>query len=216
VRHVAGFTAIDPYRGVLINKGPSLVGMALQARFLVPLLLVHHARARRHPPGRGESAVGVVTIRAFHNTFIHAMLEGHGKLRLHRGMARVAELGLFLSEEKFRRLRVVNGVAIRADHVLLGMNAAADVGPRNRLGVAAKAGVQRLFRSDLGERDDGRLAAARFDVSFARSVAALAAGIFWRFGAAGNAFVMRVAEKLGNNQVVTGLTSVAADIIGGL
>ena len=56
-------------------------------------------------------------------------------------------------------------VAVGANHVLASVHAAADVGARQRLVMAAEAGVEGFLRAELGEGDDGRLAAARVDVS---------------------------------------------------
>ena len=122
--------------------------------------------------------MGIVAIRAIDHALIHAMLEGHGELRLHVSVAGSAELGLFLGEKEFWRFRVVDGVAIGADYIFLGVNAAPDVGAGNRLRMAAQAGVESLLRPDFGKRDDGRLAALGLDVSFPGSVAAFASGIF--------------------------------------
>jgi hypothetical protein len=66
----------------------------------------------------------------------------------------------------------------------------------------------------LGESDNGRLAAASFDVGFPGSVAAFAASIFRGFLAAGDAFVMGIAEELVPNGRVTGLAGFAANVIG--
>jgi hypothetical protein len=46
-------------------------------------------------------------------------------------------------------------------------------------------------------------------------VAALTARIFGGFNAAGDALIVRIAEKLVDNQGMTGLASVAANVIGG-
>jgi hypothetical protein len=94
------------------------------------------------------------------------------------------------------------------------MKAAADISARKRLGVATEAGVERFLGSDFGEGDNRRLAASSFDVGLPGSVAAFAAGIFRSFLAAGDAFVMGIAEELVPNSRVTSLAGFAADIIG--
>ena len=53
-------------------------------------------------------------------------------------------------------------------------------------------------------------------MSFSRSVAAFATGIFGRLLAAGDALVVRIPEKLVVNRGVTGLTGLTADIVGAL
>ena|ERR1700722_7263512 len=105
-------------------------------------------------------------------------------------------------------------MAIRAHHILLGMNAAADIGARKSLGVAAQTGGEGLLRSDFRECNNGRLAAVCLDVSFPGSVAAFAAGIFGRFLAAGDTLIMRITEELIKDRGVTSLASVTANVIG--
>ena len=108
MRHVACFASIDAYGGVFIDEWAALVGVTLETRFLVPFLLIDHAGARRHSPRCRERAMGIMTVRAFHDSFIHPMLEGHRELRFDGGVAGVTELGLLLCEEEFRRLRAVD------------------------------------------------------------------------------------------------------------
>ena len=109
----------------------------------------------------------------------------------------------------------MDGVAIGADYVLLRVHATADVGPRNSLRMAPETGVQSLFRTDFGERNDGRLAAFGFDVGFSRAVAAFAAGVFRGFGAACDALVVRITEKLVIDRRVARFAGLAADIVRG-
>ena len=51
---------------------------------------IDQARPVRHAPRGCEGAVRVVTIRARHEAFVYAVLEGHGKLRAHIRVAAVA------------------------------------------------------------------------------------------------------------------------------
>src|SRR5580704_10145209 len=105
-------------------------------------------------------------------------------------------------------------MAVGADHILLGVGTAADVGARHRLAVATKARIKRFFRAELGECDDGRLAAVRIQMSLARSVAALATGVFFGFLAGSEALEMRVLVERREDVGVAGLTSLASDVIG--
>src|SRR5581483_128018 len=93
--------------------------------------------------------------------------------------------------------------------------AAADVGARKRLAVAAQAGVDHFFRHELGKRDDGRLASAGGHVIATRPVTAFAACVGRGFAARCNALIMRVPEKKDVNVWVARAADVAADIIGG-
>jgi len=198
---------------VLVDEGPALIGVAFQARFFISLLLIDHVGSHAHPPACREGPVGIVAIRALDGPFVYTMLERHRELRLHRRVAGITKLGLLPGEKKSRRLRIMNRVAIRADHVRLRVSTPADVGARKRLRVAAEAGVKRFLGSDFRECDDGRLAAVSLDVSLPRSMAAFAARVFRRFLAAGDAFVMRVAEELVPNRGMACFAGVTANVI---
>src|SRR5262249_42137866 len=116
-------------------------------------------------------------------------------------------------EQKPGTLRPVDGVAIDAHHLFLRVHAAADVGARDGLAVAAQAGVEDLFRSELRESDDARFAAARRDVRLPRAVAALASGVLRRLLARGEAFVVGIAIEEGEDVGVTRTADIAADIV---
>src|SRR5580704_6407760 len=103
-------------------------------------------------------------------------------------------------------------MAVGADDIALGVLAAADVGARQCLAMAAQAGVENFFGRQLGERDrNGGFAAARGYVSLTRPVAALAAGVFRFFFPRRNAFVMRIAEKRRIDVGMAGAADVTAD-----
>lgn len=216
VRHVAGLASVDANRGVLVDKRSALVGMAFEARLLVTFLLIDQVSSRAHPPRRGESAVRIMAIGTLNGTLIHAMLERHGELRLHGSVAGIAELTLLLlREEKFRGFRIMDGMAVGANDVRLRVRAAADVRPRERLRMAAQAGIESFLWSDFGKRDDSRLASVSFDVGFPGSVAAFATGIFGRLLTAGDALVVGVTEELVENRSVAGLACFAANVVRG-
>ena len=94
VRNVAGEAPIRAYRGMLKKKRPAFVGMTVDARFFVGLGVLYIARSRCVSPGGLKRSVWIVAIRAVHETFVDAVLEGHGKLRAHVRVAAVAEIRL--------------------------------------------------------------------------------------------------------------------------
>ena len=94
VRNVAGETPIHANRGMLKKKRPAFVAMTVDARFFVCLRMLYIARTRRVSPGGLKRTVWIVAIRAAHETFIDAVLEGQGKLRAHVSVAAVAQIRL--------------------------------------------------------------------------------------------------------------------------
>ena len=178
VRTVASFAAIDTDSIVLEDKRTTLVDVAFETRLFIPLGLIHHMRTIGHAPrGRG-GAVRVVAIRALHEALVDAVLEGHGELRAYGGMAAVTEVGLLLREQEFWRRLAMNGMAICADDVVIGMHATPDVGAGNRLGMAEQAVIENLLGGHKRKRHGNRIAPATGgDMVRPRSVAALAARI---------------------------------------
>ena len=98
VRNVAGDAPIDADRGMLKNKRPAFVGMTVDTRFFVGLRLLHMARPRCVSPRGLKGSVWIVAIRAVHETFVDAVLEGQGKLRAHVSVAAVAQIRLGLGQ----------------------------------------------------------------------------------------------------------------------
>lgn len=139
--HVATGTAIDSYGGVLKDKGAALVNVALHTGLFVLEALGHHARTGGHFPGWGVAAMGVVAIRALHEAFIDAVLDGHGELSAYICMTRITKVCLLLGEKVLRCGGFVNGVTRGAGDIGGGVRTAADVGPAHLLGVARQAVV---------------------------------------------------------------------------
>ena len=86
VRSMAGSAAFNSHNCVLINEGPTLFHMALDARFpigVVELEVVH-------------CTVRVVAVRALHKAFAHPVMLRQCKLRLDGPMAGIAEFRLRL------------------------------------------------------------------------------------------------------------------------
>src|SRR5258707_11786879 len=168
-----------------------------------------------HAPGRSWSAVGIVAIGALHETLVHAMFEGHGKLRSHIGVAAIAEIGLQLGEKCLGGLSLVNGVTVCADDVALGVRRPPNVGAREILAVAGEAAIKNLLRLHNGVcMGDGRFSTASLHMLLARSVTTFAAGSLRRLLAGGDAPVMRILEKGGHDVRMAGLTDCASDVFG--
>ena len=121
MRAMAGFAAVHAHGGMLKDERPAFIGMAFQARFLIAKRLVDHLRTQPHAPRGREGAMRIVAIGALHKALVDAMLKGHGKLRPHRQMARVAKLFLLRRQQKFRGRRSMNRVAVGTDHIGLRM-----------------------------------------------------------------------------------------------
>ena len=126
VRGVAGFAAFDAHGRMLKGEGATFVEVAFQTGFFVDVLF-DHVGPSRHTPGGRRSAVRIVAIAAGHKPFIDAMLKRHVELRANIGVAAVTKLRLALGQQKFGRLRFVNGVALGAPNVVTRVDGAVDV-----------------------------------------------------------------------------------------
>jgi len=114
----------------------------------------------------------VVAVRAFHQPFLHLVVEWHVELRLGVGVALEAKLGLLNLEQLLACLAVVNAVATDAAHVVLAVRGAFEV--RMLSLVAAQTALIDLLRRRLGRIEDLRDIPSTVDVSFACSMAAFA------------------------------------------
>src|SRR5689334_23359361 len=111
---MAGFAALHAHRRVLENKRSALVGVTLEAGFLIGGHLIDHPGTLAHAPGRGESPMRIVAIRALHEALVDAMLSRHLKLRANSGVAAVAELALLFGQQELGSRRVMDRVATGA------------------------------------------------------------------------------------------------------
>ena len=102
MREMAGFATVDANRGMLEQERASLIGVALEARFLICERLIDHTRPCAHAPRRSRSPMRIVAIRTGNDSFVHAMLGGHVELRANRGVTVVTEIGLLFGEQRFR------------------------------------------------------------------------------------------------------------------
>src|ERR1700674_3796866 len=101
-------------------------------------------------------------------------------------------------------------MAIDANHVTERVRRAADTGSAQSLCVATQAVVQNGLRLKLGEGHDGGFAAARLDVSLARTVAAFAPCSLGWLLARSNASVVGILIKGGPDVRVAGPATVVA------
>src|SRR5262245_18881018 len=116
---MAGGTTVDLYDRVLEDKGPGLVGVALEADSV--------ARGRSAELPRFESAVRIVAIDALYKAFVNAMVEGTGKCLLHLQVAVETELRLLLPHQVLRFLGIVRIVAVGAADIVLQVRGAPEV-----------------------------------------------------------------------------------------
>jgi hypothetical protein len=127
------------------------------------------------------------------------MLERHVELCPHLRVAFVAKVYLFLREQVLGRGGTVNGMAVRADNVILRVLRPLDLSTVDVFSVAGEAVVQDTLRRKFAESDDGRFPAARFHVRLPGTVARLAAGFIGRFFAGRNRSIVGILVKVRPN-----------------
>jgi hypothetical protein len=187
--------------------------MALQARLLVHETLLHHPRACAHSPRGSGRSVRIVTVRTRHYSLVHPVLERHVELRPHLRVALVAKVYLLLGEEIFRRGGTVNGMAVRADNVILRVFRALDLGSIDVFGVAGKTVIHNTLRRELAERDDRRFTATSFHMRLSRTVARLTSGFFGCLFAGCDRSIVGIFVKVSPNVRVARFTNRAADVL---
>lgn len=158
----------------------------------------------------------IMAIGTLNNAFVDAVFHRHIELRANRRMATVAEFGLFPRQQEFRYRRVVNGVAVRADNIGFGMRGSTDIGAGEIFRVATEARVDYLRGRHLRKRADRRLSSASRHVIAARTVAALAAGLFGSFFPRCDRLVVRVPVEVLIQIDVAEPALFAADVLVGL
>ena len=193
------------------HKRAAFIGVAIHARLFVGFRRFYVPRTRPVGPGGLERAMRVVAIRAIHEALIHSMFEWHGELRFHVQMTAGTQCGLGFRQQLYRRGRVVNGVAVGANDVVLRVGRPADIGARERLAMTPQASVQHLLFGDLGKRNNRSGCCGAFNVIVSRTMAALAACVFRRFLARNNAFIVRVFVEAVPNVRMTPFACCAAD-----
>ena len=193
-----------------MHERPALLRVAAHARLVVTKCLRNHARSMRPAPGRDRGTVGVVTIGAFHRTFIHAVLEGHVEPRANLLMARIAELALPVRQQRLGPMRIVNrmaaGTADLARKVGRTLNMQlAEIGR-----MAFQAETLRPRRRQRIEADDQVLVEMDY-VQARRSVASLAARALGRLVGHGDGREVRIASEALGNLRMTALADSAAE-----
>jgi hypothetical protein len=101
-------------------------------------------------------------------------------------------------------------MAIGADYVVQRVRRAADIGSAQSLCVATQTVVQNGLGPKLGEGHDGGFAAARLDVSLARTMAAFAPCSLGWLLARSNASIVGILMEGGPDVRVAGPANVAA------
>lgn len=102
-------------------------------------------------------------------------------------------------------------MALRTGDLVKCVRGTADVRTRERVGMAAHAGIDGLFGVELKKRNNGGPAAMSGDMCARWPVAPLTAGILRFFFPASNAFEVRIFVEPGPDIRMTGLTDHAAD-----
>src|SRR5262249_35061999 len=119
MRGMAGGTTVDLYHRGVEDKGPGLVGVALEADGV--------ARGRGAELARFESARLIGAINALDQAFVNAMVEGTGECLLHLQVAVETELGLLLAQQVLGFLGIVRIVAVGAADIVLQVRGAPEV-----------------------------------------------------------------------------------------
>lgn len=197
---------------MLKSEWTTLIGMTLQTGFLIAERLRNERRSRRHAPRRRKRAMRIMAICAFHEARIHRVFKGHRKIGPNIGVTPVAEFRLGLGQEKFRRLRFVDRVALRTGHVIQCMGRMADICARKRVGVTAQACIQYLLRRELREGNNGRLASVRGNMRLTGAMATFASGIGRRFFSRGDALEMSIFVEPEPDIGVAGFAGHASDV----
>jgi len=207
---MTNFAAFHANWRMLIDKRSTLFHVAFEAGLLAAVHLFDHGGSSGCAPGGCERSMRVVAIATGHDTFVNAMLEGHGELGANIGVALVAQLRLHFRQQKFRSGGRVDGVTAGTHNIVLGVGGSADVGAGECLGMTAQAVVLDLLGLELGEGDDAGLSAVGLDVCLAGTVAAFASGMLGRLFAGGDAFEVRVLIKFRPDVGMAGFTRLAA------
>jgi hypothetical protein len=182
MRRVAGMATVHAHPGVFKNERPALVDVALQAWFFILQTVRHHAGPRHHAGVQGIGAMGVMAIRTLHKAFVDTVLDRQGELGPDLSVAVAAKFRLRPGEEFGLRLcfgrGLMNGVAIRANHVGKGVGTAADVGAAQLILMAAQAIIEGRFGGKQGKRNDFRFVALGGGMLSSGPMAAFAAPVF--------------------------------------
>ena len=166
VRDMTRDAALDLHRLVFENKGTRLIGMAGEANRVL---------SRRGAQLSGyETAVLIVTVGAFHQAFIDAMVKRLAELRPHVLMAPIAKPRLAIDQQKLRLLCVMRGMTVSARHVIAAMRGAQEIAVFFAVLVAGQAARGNLFRRRALEDEYLGLIASPGHMRFAGTMAGFA------------------------------------------
>ena len=153
MRNMTGRATLDLYGLVFEHKRPLLIGVARDTNCVL-------CWGGSHLLGT-NGAVRIVTIGALDQSFVNSMAERHFKLGLLLEMARVAQLGLRLRQQKLFGFRLVRRVTGDATDIVLRMDRVDCVHMLRPAGVATHAtGTDFLGRSILKRENFGFVATA--------------------------------------------------------
>lgn len=141
VRAMATEAADALHRGVLEHEWPAHVCMALGA----DAILIHGGPQIV----AAEGSVSIMAIRALHCPFGYGVMEGHGELRFHIGMAALAKLWLRGRQQMLRCRGMVHAVTADAAKTCLGVWRAHKVGMCGCM--TSQAALVDRLRSSVGK-----------------------------------------------------------------
>jgi len=123
--------------------------------------------------------VRIVAVAAFHQPFVHTMMERPVKLLLGFQVAAVAQLGLLLLHQKLALFCVVRVVTTRAANIVLQVGGASKIAVLLTILVAHQASRADVFRRSIFEREDLAFVPAAIHVGLAWTVASFATVPLW-------------------------------------
>jgi hypothetical protein len=113
-----------------------------------------------HAPRRSKCSVRIVAIRAFHESLIHAVFEGHRELGLYGRMAAVTQIGFPVRKQRSVRSGLVDGVARSAANAGASVLRMSNASPAKVGGVAGQTTLREFLDGMRRRRKDsspGRL-----------------------------------------------------------
>ena len=164
MRSVATGAAFCLYRHMLVDERTPLIGMAL----VTDQIAAGHLQLPQSPPVR------VMAVTALHQPFVHPVVKRFGKIRLGRGMAAIAQLGLVLNQQELSLLGVMGRMAIQTAHIVAGMSRFGEMRLRLIFAVASQTARTRLLPRHILEGEYLGDVAGAGHVSRAGTMAAFA------------------------------------------
>ena len=160
-----------------------------------------------------EPSMWIMAGRAFHEAFIHAVMHRHIELRLLVQVAAIAKLRLRLGQQELCILGMVNGVALNAVHVVVGVLGAAEIHLLLTAGVASQTTFINFFGTHARKCKNLRFIGRVVHVRRPWTVAGFAALLRWTAaGVSGRSPVGRLLPR-GIFGVVTGFAGVRAKVL---